>query len=503
MPTLGAIDIGSNAMRMAVGFLDARKQLQVVEDLREPVRLGQDVFTRGTLSRATVSRMIQALIRFRVVLEAHRVEKTRAVATSALREAKNREAVLKRIRQATGLEIDLISPEEEALLVQMAVSEKIPLWNRTALLVDVGGGSVEVTLVKHGRIAATESFHMGSVRLLKILEGEKTGERKFNRMVQEYAEAARRRIQEKFGKRPVDLCVGTGGNLDALGDLRLQLLHGPDSASFSRKDLGELVRRLQRSTLNDRISRLHMRPDRADVILPAALVVQKLMEAAKVRRVLTPHVGLKEGILRNLVPEFLTGRPATHRAEILTSAAQLGQRYRYDEPNADRVARYAMELFDKTRKLHRLEEDDRLLLEVAAKLHDIGQYVNYGSHHKHSYYLIRASHLVGLNVQQEELVANVARYHRKSPPKMKHDNYRTLAPSLRSRVIRMSALLRVADAMDYEHAGKVQSFRVETGPRRFSLRLHGTGDLALEKWSLLRKCDLFEKTFKTHLTVKG
>jgi exopolyphosphatase/guanosine-5'-triphosphate,3'-diphosphate pyrophosphatase len=192
MPTLCSIDVGSNAMRLAIGFLDHNRKLHIVEDLREPVRLGKDVFNNGTISKETTQKAIEAFTHFKDLIEQHRVVKTRAVATSAVREAHNREEFIKKIFQTTGIELKPITSEEEALLVYLAVSKKIPLEGKTAMLIDIGGGSVEVTLARNSKILATESFQMGAVRLLQVLEEKKHGEKKFNLMVQEYVEAAQR-----------------------------------------------------------------------------------------------------------------------------------------------------------------------------------------------------------------------------------------------------------------------------------------------------------------------
>src|SRR5258708_7415553 len=194
MPTLAAIDVGSNAMRLAVGFMDHNRKLHVVEDLREPVRLGQDVFTKGSISKETTQRAIEAFKRFKEVIEQHQVLKIRAVATSALRESRNRDPFIKKIHQSTGIELKPITSEEEALLVYLAVSKRIALEDKTAMLIDIGGGSVEITLAHNEKILATESFQMGAVRLLQVLEQKKYGEKKFNQMVQEDAEAPRKRF---------------------------------------------------------------------------------------------------------------------------------------------------------------------------------------------------------------------------------------------------------------------------------------------------------------------
>ncbi len=503
MPTLCAIDVGSNAMRMAIGFMDHTRKLHIVEDMREPVRLGQDVFTRGSISKENTRKAIQAFLRFKEVIEQHQVVKTRAVATSAVRESRNRDIFIKKIYQATGIELTPINSEEEALLVYLAVSKKIPLENKTAMLVDIGGGSVEITLARNSKILATESFQMGAVRLLQVLEQEKVGEKKFNQMVQEYAEAARKRFNQKLAKQKVNICVGTGGNLDALLALKEQLLHKAEDLFMTRLELDSILKRLKKLTFDERITRLGLRPDRADVILPAAIVLQKIMEVGRISRVYIPNVGVKEGLLIDMVSELLTGKPALHRDDVMGSLLQTGLKYSYDGQHAHTVTRLALDLFRKTRTFHRLGDEHILLLESAALLHDIGQFVSYAAHHKHSYYLIKAAPLIGLNQNQIEMIANIARYHRKAIPRTVHENYRVLGPKEKIIVSKLAAILRIADAMDHDHSSNVQGFNIQYKRPQFSIKLIGRGDMLLEKWALMKKCDLFEKTFKVKFSVRN
>jgi exopolyphosphatase/guanosine-5'-triphosphate,3'-diphosphate pyrophosphatase len=271
----------------------------------------------------------------------------------------------------------------------------------------------------------------------------------------------------------------------------------------TRMELELISNRLKKLSYNDRVTRLGLRPDRADVILPAITVLQNLMAVGKATRVYIPNVGVKEGLLIDMVPEFLTGKPVQHREEVLASIRQTGTKYRYDEPHAETVAKLSLELFDKTKKLHRLGDEFKLTLEAAARLHDIGQFVSYASHHKHSYYLIKASQLIGVNPDQLELIANIARYHRKAMPKATHENYRALLLKDRVIVSKLASLLRLADAMDRDHSSRVKGFRAEFKRPTFSVKLIGHGDMLLERWALLKKCDLFEKTFKVKFAVRS
>src|SRR5207249_4192359 len=237
------------------------------ESVREPVRLGRDVFTRGSVSDETVEQAVAAFQRFRERLTQRGVESFRAVATSALREARNRNAVTSRIKEATGIELDVIGGEEEARLIYLAVTGRIDLKDQRALLIDIGGGSVEVVLVDHGQIVATDSFRMGAVRLLQELGDSKAGARRFNKLVREYVDATRKRLRKKIGAKKIHLCIATGGNPESLGDLRKARF---DKASdlIKVEELKELAKELQRLSVEERMRRYDLRPDRADVIVP-------------------------------------------------------------------------------------------------------------------------------------------------------------------------------------------------------------------------------------------
>lgn len=501
MPTLAAIDVGSNAIRLIIGTVDGERNLQIVENIREPVRLGQDVFTKGTIAEETIEKAADAFIRFKNLIEAHDAKWTKAVATSATREAQNKEIFIDHIEQVSGIEINVISGEEEACLIHLAVASKINLKNKHAMLVDIGGGSVEITLTSNGQILSTETYRMGSVRLLQVLEEKKHGEKHFNQLVNEYVDATQRRMKKELGKEKIDLCVGTGGNIESLGDLRKELFDKDKNTVITTEELDLLVKKLQSLTYEERVQQLRLRPDRADVIVPASIVLQKIVKQAGVDEVEIPAVGLKDGLLLDMVEELYGEKKTSSRDQVMTSALQLGRKYVFDEQHGTTVARYAVQLFDETRMLHNLSLEYRTLLEVAALLHDIGHFINMTDHHKHTLYLLTATPIIGLKDTQMAIVANAARYHRKSLPKPQHEAYNMLSAKDRVVVSKLAAILRLADAMDNEHATKVASFSVEYEKPKLVMKLTGEGDLLLEKWALMKKSAMFEEVFSVKFSL--
>ena len=501
MPTIAAIDIGSNAIRLAIANTKAEGGYETVYSVREPVRLGQDVFTKGLISAHTVDQLVQTLAEFKKKLEEHRVAHSKAVGTSALREATNRDAVLRTVSKGTGVDIGIIGGEEEARLIHLAARETINLKGKLALLVDIGGGSVEVVLADDSTILCTESYEMGSVRLLKIL-GEKAGEERFNQLVTEYVDATQRRLEQEIGNQKIDICIGTGGSIESLGELRRELFGKNSNQKVTADELKSIVKKLRSTTFEERIQEFRLRPDRADVIVPAAIVLQKIVEQAGVAEVTIPGIGLKDGVLLEIISELRHHETRFYREQVIESALHLGRKYFFDERHGSTVSNLAIQIFDQTKSTHELDQEGRLILEVAALLHDIGHYVNVSHHHKHTQYILQASPLIGLTSLQMSIVANVARYHRKSGPKLQHKPYEDFAPKHRLTISKLAAILRLADALDHEHASTVQEVEVEYKRPRFLFKLKGKGDMLLEKWALANKRDLFESVFDCSVVVE-
>ncbi|MBI3581156.1 MAG: Ppx/GppA family phosphatase [Nitrospinae bacterium] len=502
MPAIAGIDIGSNAMRLIVANVDQKKGPDVVERAREPVRLGQDVFSQGSISEKLADQAIKALERFKGVMNRYGVVVSKVVATSALREATNRVQFVGAVGKKVGMEINVIGGAEEARLVHLAVKDKVKLGQKLALLVDVGGGSVELTLAKNGRMISTAGFDLGSVRLLCALKGKKQDEREFGQMVQEYVGGLKKDLKKEIGSQKIDVCAGTGGNIESLGELCRETLGADKNDVVSVENLGALVKKLQATSYEDRIRGMGLRPDRADVILPAAIVLLRIAKLAEVDEILVPCVGVREGLLLDIWAGLYAGGDGTALEQALDSARHMGRKYSYDEAHGETVLKLSGALFDATKELHKLGPEHRVLLEVAAILHDVGSFIGVSRHHKHTFYLLSNTPIVGLDRNQQAIVANVARYHRMATPNVRHEGYADLQPKSRMITLKLAALLRLADAMDTEHDGLVTGFTLDLSKTKAVLRLRGNGDMLIEKWKLAKKCDLFEEFYQLKLVIE-
>jgi len=501
MQTIAAIDVGSNAMRMMVGRMVFDGKIEVVENLRLPVRLGQDAFTTGFVSGETSQQAVDAFTRFRKIMDDHKVEKVRSVATSAMRELTNSGLLIDRIARTTGIEIEVISGEEEARLIHLGVSHSVDLKNKHALLIDIGGGSVEVTLSLNGNIISTESYNMGTVRLLKKLTSEKNSGPAFHKLVRAYAEAARHRIDRELGSKKINICVGTGGNIEEMGNLRQKLFKRDSDRAITLEELDKLVETLSRMKVEDRMRKFKLKPDRADVILPACIVLQMIAHEAKIKEVVIPNVGLKDGVLWDMAYHLQESARVSPREQVWTSALRLGEKYQFDAEHAKLVAHHAGRLFDQSCALHSLDEENKLLLEIGALLHDIGHFINTVDHDKHGFYILKASPLIGLPEAEQNIIANIMLYHRKSTPSTEDESFRTLTPKERLVVIKLSALMRLADGLDVSHTGRVKDVQLERQKNIWKLKLQGEGDLMLERWTLEKRQKLFQDVFGVKLEI--
>jgi exopolyphosphatase/guanosine-5'-triphosphate,3'-diphosphate pyrophosphatase len=501
---VGAIDVGSNAMRLMIAEFDSVSAYKILESQRVPVRLGHDVFLTGRLTETAMGAAVAALAEFRGRLEFWETAHHRAVTTSAVRESKNGEEFLARVRTETGMDLTVITGSEEARLVYLAVKSRIDLGRDNWITVDLGGGSVEVSLVSPEGILWSESHTMGSVRLLEELSDSGIEPGRFRNLLAEYISTLK--IPLFAGPRKLAGLIATGGSMEQLARLSGAL---PDAQGVSRVTTGQLravIELLSVHSYRQRIEKFGLREDQADVILPAAMVYERLAASAGIELITVPHVGVKDGVVLDIVEDLVTHRAHRDRQEreILAGAIHLGQRYMFDEAHGRHVARLALSIHDQLQAMEVMDGDDRLLLQAAALLHDIGTYISYKKHHRHSLYIISQSELPNLTPRQMQMVAIIARYHRKGEPSTRHGEYAQLSGGERSRVNRLAAILRVADALDREHRQRVTGVTLSSANgNEILIRLDGDGDLLIERWAIVKKIDLFGKIFNRRLRVQA
>jgi exopolyphosphatase/guanosine-5'-triphosphate,3'-diphosphate pyrophosphatase len=448
---IAAIDAGSNAIRLAIAEVRPGAGLAVVETERYPVRLGHRVFLERRLDAATIDRAAQAFRRFRRLLDRYQVKSYRAVATSAAREAGNRQLLLRRIRRVSNLRLQVISSAEEARLVRHAVVQALGANAAPRLIFDLGGGSLEITLLHAEGVERSFALPLGTVRLMESLG---LGDR----MTRDQQRALRDRVLATLVSAwpdPPDLAdsvvVGCGGNAEALA----RITAGAPLRGVPVLHMGLLKRFLPeilRLDVSARMKAFGVRRDRADVMAVAAVIFTTLAEWLDLRNVLVPGVGVREGILNDLAVSLLRRPPSAGQARrarrLLAGARAFAEALRCDSAHAEGVRSLAVSFFDQLAPLHGLPPELRLSLELAAVLHDVGRVVNPEGHQKHGEYLVRHGRLPGLSPAERELVACLVRYHGAVEPALRHKLYASFSPRERRQVRVLASLLRIAVALN-------------------------------------------------------
>jgi exopolyphosphatase/guanosine-5'-triphosphate,3'-diphosphate pyrophosphatase len=498
---VAGIDAGSNAMRFLAVEYTRPDSGTVLEQIRTPVRLGHRTFLTGRLDEATMDAAVQAFVQYGRLMRSLGVTRYRAVATSAVRESENGAAFMDRVRAEAGLELEAITGAEEARLVHRAVRARVDLGQGRWLLADLGGGSVELSVVDAHAVHWTVSHDMGSVRLLEELSAAGEDPRLFQRRVEEYT--ATLRIPARNGGR-LSGFIATGGNIETLARLADGAAAGPGVSVLPLEALRQLIRGLGHLSVEQRIGQFGLKPDRADVIVPAAIVYERLCAQAGFDEIVVPKVGVKDGVLADLLDEAVHGREhdTEHDDVVYRGALGIGRRFQFEEQHAVQVTRLAQALFDALAGVYGLTPADRRILTAAGLLHDVGTFIGYRRHHRHSLYLISQTDLPGFTPGEIAVVANVARYHRKSEPAPHHGEFMALPAADRARVTALAALLRIADALDREHTQNVARIDVADDGTATAVTVHGRGDMVLESWAVGQKAGLYERTFRRRLELR-
>jgi len=504
LPRFAAIDVGSNASRLTIVQAKDPNRVRLFRSMRFPVRLGHGVFQTGRLDPSTIDEAVKAMRAFHEAMEDARVDDYRAVVTASARDAKNRDVLVERIRDEAGIKLDSVDGIEESRLVAMAMHKQVELPARP-LLMDLGGGSLELS-----DIGATDgsgwtvSLRIGTVRLLEafLRNGDPIDEAQ-DRLVREYIDRLLAPHRRKLRKTGWDMVLGSGGNLVATANLCPAEEKLADLPTIDVEKARAMREELSAIPAAERIERYGFKPDRADVIVPALYVIVAMADLAKVKRIAVPGLGVKDGIVQELVEKHYRVWDYTReRDKVLAAAMQLGRRYHFDERHAVQVASLGCELFDATQRLHKLGPEDRGLLRLAALLHDIGDFVNPQSHHKHTQYIIENSDLMGLPPEQRKQVALIARYHRRAHPAPRHASYKALGSEDRDRVKTLASLLRIADALDRGHRSKVDRLTTKLTGKALHITPETDEDVSLEVWTVERKADLFRDVFGLDVRLK-
>ncbi|HEX7193121.1 MAG TPA: Ppx/GppA phosphatase family protein [Thermoanaerobaculia bacterium] len=465
---IAAIDVGTNSIHMIVAELQ-RRGYRVVDKEKEMVQLGLSSLDGAPLSESAMTRGVAAIKHMAEVARGWEVEEIIAVATSAVREAPNRREFLRRVKEASGVKVRVISGEEEADYIYRAVRSSIDLGGGTSLCIDIGGGSVEFIIATATEIYFTASEPLGSLRLAQRFHLQDLATGEDISACRRFAADNLRKINKQVRLIGVDQCIGTSGTIQALANLV--------PAPFTRTALEELLVSLIGTTAKERVERSGIEEKRASTIIAGAAVLLAILETLGIESLIVCPAAIREGII---VAQASAKTSRSAKSLRRSSVLALAERSDCDKRHARHVALLASRIFDQTTRLHALPPDARELLEHAALLHEVGMHVSDRGYHKHSYYLIRHAALRGFSEEELAVIANVARYHRKSEPDDDHENLVELTAAQRGDVEKLSAILRIAEALDRSHRQSVRDVAVRLdGNVKFLVRARSNASVEI------------------------
>ena len=500
---IAAIDIGTNSIHMVVADATSGPGFEVVDSEREVVQVGRGSFTGGRLKADAIRRTVLALARFVDLARRQKVDRILCTATAAVREARNGGALVQAAREASGIAPRVIPPEEEGRLIYLGVKSALQLDDAPALIVDIGGGSAQLVVGNREQLIEANTMPLGALRLTEIfVESDPPRRRELQRLRREIRKQSKPVLEAVAAREPARV-YGSSGAIHALAQLAHrdktgETLDQLNGYVLSRGDLSRLTRRLMGMDLAAREKLVGIDPHRAEIILAGAMVLEHVLRELDLDEITISDFGVREG----LVMDYLLAHAPEIRAiggveELrLRSVLQLLQKFQPEErhlKHARHVAQRSLALFDGLRRLHRLDDDARETLHYAALLHDVGAMIGYESHGQHSDYIIRHGNLRDLTADEVDRIATVARYHGKARPRKRDKIVRGLRRGRRRELRWLSAMLRIAEALDRSHYQLVRGVDVKRRGRSVTIRLTAGPVARLEMWAVRRRTDLLEK----------
>jgi exopolyphosphatase/guanosine-5'-triphosphate,3'-diphosphate pyrophosphatase len=506
-PRLGAIDIGTNSIRLIVAEAQPDGTYRVLDEEREMTRLGAGLARTGRIADASMAASLRTLGTMKAIADGFGVTELRAAATSAVREAENGGLFRREAWKQHRVRVEVISPEEEARLAFASAVRRFNLEGRSVAVADIGGGSLEVVLSAGTVVDQVHSLPLGAVRLTeRYVRSDPLRARHWNAL----RRAIDRALETEIGKPPftVDVMVGSGGTFSALGAMMRYEHEGregnPHGYSLTRAEAMRLLAWLLELPEAQRRQIPGVPPQRADILVAGTAVVARLAKHLGCRQILVNEGGVRDGLLLSMMTALGLAVPPSQVTppDRLDAVRRFARLCRSNERHGAHVAELAGQLFDGLRRRAELPPAARELLLAAALLHDIGFLVNHAKHHKHAYHLIMHSDLPGYSARDVELIANVVRYHRRAYPKRAHPNFARLPREDRVLVRQLASLLRLAAALNRSHQDLVRSVRCEVRRGRLRLTLEAAQEPTVELWDARRKAGLFERVFDLRLAVR-
>jgi exopolyphosphatase/guanosine-5'-triphosphate,3'-diphosphate pyrophosphatase len=506
---LAAIDIGTNSVHMIVVRVRPDFSFEVIDREKEMVRLGSGGLDGKKLTPEAMTAALQALSKFERLARSHQVDEILAAATSATREAENGGEFLAAIERTTGIRPRIITGTDEARLIHTAAVYGVDT-PKSAVVIDVGGGSVEITLGTREQVKFARSFKLGVIRLTeKFVKSDPLSSRDERRLVRYIGDEVDQYLARVVAAGYSQI-IGTSGTILSLGTVAAALDEGVVPAEtrnlrVSAKSIHRLRKQVTELDLGERLKLPGLDPRRADLTTAGAVLLDTLLKKLDGSEITLCDLALREGLVLEYIRQHRKDIARVDRYPDVRrrSVIELAERSSWEVEHSRQVARLALSLFDQTREIHALTARERGWLEFAALLHDVGMHISYERHHRHSYYLIKNGDLRGFEPEEIEVIALVTRYHRRASPHRRHEGYGKLSGALRRTVRILSAFLRVAESLDRSRNGVIKAVEVRGRGQQLRVRVSSIGDSELEVWAATRQLPVLAEQLDRELKLEA
>lgn len=510
-PRLAAIDIGTNSFHLIIAEVDTNTgKFNILGREKQPVRLGSGSTDMKHLGKDAMERGIEALKKFAALAESAGAP-VRAIATSAVREAINQHEFIMRARIEAGIRIEVASGVEEARYIYLGILQSVPVYDKPVFMIDIGGGSTEFLIGKGRDIYYDNSLKLGAIRLTERFFGEKDIDSKAIKHCREYIKGYMTPVTRESIKYNYEIAIGSSGTILNIANI-INVSKGGEADTrlnnfvFTKDELHAAVAEiLEAKTVKQRLKIPGIDPQRADILPAGAILLEQIFKELKIKEMMISEYALREGILLDTIEKEYLIKDKEHLGNIrYGSVMHLAENFRIEKEHSAHVTKLALNIFDGTRKLHKLGNTEREYLEAATILHEVGGFVSHSQHHRHSYYIIRNSEMLGFTENEKEIIANVARYHRKSHPKLKHPDFAKLTGDEQLVVRKLAAILRIADGLDRSHTSSITEIKIEQEENRIIFNITGNAEnIELEIWGANSKKKLFEEVFGVEVIFKS
>jgi exopolyphosphatase/guanosine-5'-triphosphate,3'-diphosphate pyrophosphatase len=507
---VGFVDIGTNAVRLLVVKINPNFSYTVISQEKEVVRLGEAEFKDSLLKPNAIERAIFVCGKFASLAKTYGATNIVAVGTSAIREAKNQTEFLQQLFKETGLHVQVISGKEEARLIYLGVVNGIDIGNEKAIFIDLGGGSTEIAIGNQYQLFYAHSLMLGAIRLTTQFIGENWTDpipNNLYKQMKSYVSQNMRKVTANVKECGSRRAWGSSGTIINLAEVSGKLFKKNVNGSgntLTRKNLKKLGATLCAVSLEERRKLPGINPDRADIIVAGAAIIESIMEDFGLEQICISHKELRDGLLVDYLSNFEGYRELQKAPVRNRSILHLGRSFNFDEKHSETVSALSLQLFDSAKQigLHNLSEKERELLAYAATLHDIGDFISFNDHHLHSHYIISHAELYGFDPQETVMMSNIARFHRKKLPSKKALKWVSLDEKSKEAIAVLSTFLRLAEKLDRSHSGLVKKAEFsKTSKDTVELTFHSDSDCSLEEWSIIQNKQAFYEAFKKQLDV--